>query len=101
MVQKCTMVIISKLQKQIKYYTTMTETKTIALSKETAELLEAKKKLEECFDTLAKVHEKTKGYERGFDDRLASGYGTIKDLILALMTESIDNVSTESQYKVI
>ena len=91
----------NKLQKQIKYYTTMTETKTIALSKETAELLEAKKKLEECFDILAKVHDKTKGYERGFDDRLASGYGTIKDLILALMTESIDNVSTDSQYKVI
>lgn len=79
----------------------MTETKTIALSKETAELLEAKKKLEECFDTLARVHDKIKSYERGFDDRLASGYGTIKDLILVLMTESIDNVSTDNQYKVI
>jgi len=43
--------------------------KTIALSKNTAELLEAKKKLDECYDTLAKVHEDIIGYESGFEDK--------------------------------
>lgn len=74
---------------------------TIALSENTAELLETKKKLDECCDTLAKVHEDIIGYERGFEDKLAGGYMVIKDLITALMTESIENASTESQYKVI
>lgn len=77
------------------------EIKTIALSKNTAELLETKKKLDECYDTLAKVHEDIVGYESGFEDKLASVYVVIKDLITALMTESIENASTESQYKVI
>lgn len=75
--------------------------KTIALSKNTAELLETKKKLDECYDTLAKVHDDIIGYERGFEDKLTGGYMVIKDLIMALMNESTENASTESQYKVI
>lgn len=74
---------------------------TIVLSENTAELLNCKKKLDECYDTLAKVHEDIIGYESGFEDKLAGGYVAIKDLITALMTESIENTSTESQYKVI
>lgn len=74
---------------------------TIVLSENTAELLNCKKKLDECYDTLAKVHEDIIGYESGFEDKLACGYVAIKDLITALMTESIENTSTESQYKVI
>ena len=77
------------------------EIKTIALSKNTAELLETKKKLDECYDTLTKVHDDIIGYERGFKDKLTGGYMVIKDLITALMTKSIENASTESQYKVI
>lgn len=77
------------------------EIKTIALSKNTAELLEVKKKLDDCYDTLAKVHEDIVGYESGFEDKLAGGYVVIKDLITALMAESIENASTESNYKVI
>lgn len=77
------------------------EIKAIVLSKNTAELLETKKKLDECYDTLAKVHDDIIGYERGFEDKLTGGYMVIKDLIMALMNESIENASTESQYKVI
>jgi len=33
--------------------------------------------------------------------KLAGGYVVIKDLITALMAESIENASTKSQYKVI
>lgn len=77
------------------------EIKAIVLSKNTAELLETKKKLDECYDTLAKVHEDVIGYERGFEDKLTDGYMVIKDIITALMTESIENQSTESNYNVI
>lgn len=77
------------------------EIKAIVLSKNTAELLETKKKLDECYDTLAKVHEDVIGYERGFEDKLTDGYMVIKDIITALMTESIENPSTESNYNVI
>ena len=73
----------------------------VELPIEAANMLEAKKKLDECYDTLAKVHEDIIGYERGFEDKLAGGYVVIKDLITALMAESIENTSTKSQYKVI
>ena len=74
--EKPTKVIINKLHVKFKYYTIMAtkEIKTIALSKNTAELLETKKKLDECYDTLAKVHEDIIGYERGFEDKLTGGY---------------------------
>lgn len=75
--------------------------RTIALSEETAELFNCKQMLDECYDKLAKVHEDIIGYESGFDDKIASGYVIMKDLINELMTESIDMTFSESQYKVI
>lgn len=95
------MLKINKLQKQIKYYTTMTETKTIALSKETAELFDCKKNLDECFNTLGNVHETIFGYEEGFENSLGKAYVAMNDIIIHLLSEQIDNNSTESQYKVI
>ncbi|EFA42902.1 hypothetical protein HMPREF0645_2652 [Hallella bergensis DSM 17361] len=75
--------------------------RTIALSEETAELFNCKQMLDECYDKLAKVHEDIIGYESGFDDKIASGYVIMKNLINELMTESIDMTFSESQYKVI
>lgn len=79
----------------------MTEIKTIALSKETAELFDCKKKLDECFNTLGKVHETLFGYDKAFEDSLDNAYIAMNDVILHLISEQIDNNSTESNYKVI
>lgn len=101
MTQKSVMLKINKLQKQIKYYTTMTEIKTIALSKETADLLEAKKNLDECYAKLGKVQDKLFGYDKEFEDKVGCAYATINEAIMRIMADSIDTTSTESQYKVI
>ena len=79
----------------------MTEIKTIALSKETAELFDCKKKLDECFNTLGKVHETLLGYDKDFEDSLGKAYVAMNDIIIHLLSEQIDNNSTESNYKVI
>mgnify|MGYP000997607083 CR=1 FL=1 len=52
----------------------MTEIKTITLCKETAELFDCKKKLDECFNTLGKVHETLLGYDKDFEDSLGKAY---------------------------
>lgn len=79
----------------------MTEIKTIILCKETAELLDCKKKLDECFNTLGKVHETLLGYDKAFEDSLDNAYIAMNDVIMHLLSEQIDTNSTESNYKVI
>ena len=79
----------------------MIEIKTIALSKETAELFDCKKKLDECFNTLGKVYETLLGYDKDFEDSLGKAYVAMNDVIMHLLSEQIDNNSTESNYKVI
>jgi len=74
---------------------------TIALSKNTAELLDCKKKLDECFNTLGKVHETLLGYDKAFEDNVGRAYTTINEAIMRIMADSIDTTSTESQYKII
>ena len=74
---------------------------TIALSKETAELLNCKKKLDECFNKLGEVQDKLFGFDKDFEDKVGCAYATINEAIMQIMTESIDMASTESQYKVI
>lgn len=74
---------------------------TIALSENTAELLNCKKKLDECFNTLGKVHETLLGYDKAFEDSLGKAYVAMNDVILHLLSEQIDTNSTESNYKVI
>lgn len=79
----------------------MTEIKTIALSKETAELFDCKKKLDECFNTLGKIHETLFGYDKAFENSLGKAYVAMNDVIIHLISEQIDTNSTESGYKVI
>ena len=74
---------------------------TIALSKETAELLNCKKKLDECFNKLGEIQESLFGYDKAFEDSLGKAYVAMNEAIMQIMTESIDMASTESRYKVI
>ena len=74
---------------------------TIALSKETAELFDCKKKLDECFNKLGEIQESLFGYDKAFEDSLGKAYVAMNEAIMQIMTESIDMASTESQYKVI
>ena len=74
---------------------------TIALSENTAELLNCKKKLDECFNKLGEVQDKLFGFDKDFEDKVGCAYATIKEAIMQIMTESIDMASTESRYKVI
>ena len=79
----------------------MTEIKTITLCKETAELFDCKKKLDECFNKLGEVQDKLFGFDNDFEDSLGEAYIAMNDVILHLLSEQIDNNSTESNYKVI
>ena len=74
---------------------------TIALSKNTAELLNCKKNLDECFNKLGEIQDNVFGYDKDFEDRVGCAYATINEAIMRIMTESIDTTSTESMYKVI
>ena len=68
---------------------------------ETAELFDCKKKLDECFNTLGKVHKTLLGYDKEFEDSLCKAYVAMNDIILHLLSEQIDTNSTESGCKVI
>lgn len=74
---------------------------TIALSKNTAELLNCKKNLDECFNTLGEIQESLFGYDKDFEESVGRAYVVINDAIMRIMAESIDTTSTESQYKII
>ena len=79
----------------------MTIMTTIALSENTAELLNCKKNLDECFAKLSKVQDKLLGFDKDFEDKVGCAYATINEAIMRIMADSIDVASTESQYKVI
>lgn len=79
----------------------ITEIKTIALSKETAELFDCKKKLDECFNKLVEVQEKLFGHDKGFENSLGKAYTDMNNIIVRILSEQIDTNSTESGYKVI
>lgn len=74
---------------------------TIALSKNTAGLLDCKKKLDECFNKLGEIQDNAFGYDKDFEDKVGCAYVTINDAIMRIMADSIDTTSTESQYKII
>ena len=75
--------------------------RTIALSEETAELLNCKRMLDECFNKLGDTHDRLLAHDEQFDGRLGKAYVAINELIVNLLAENIDNKSTESHYKVI
>lgn len=79
----------------------MAQIKNIVLSEETATLLDCKKMLDECFGKLSEIQNEMFGYNRDFENRLALAYTEMNDLIMKLMTDNIDTMSTESKYKVI
>lgn len=74
---------------------------TIALSKNTAELLNCKKNLDECFAKLGEIQDKIFGFDKDFEDKVGCAYATINEAIMRIMADSIDVTSTESQYRVI
>lgn len=74
---------------------------TIALSKNTAELLDCKKKLDECFNKLGEIQDKLFGFDEEFEKKVGCAYATINETIMRIMADSIDTTSTESQYKII
>ncbi len=74
---------------------------TIALSNNTAELLNCKKNLDECFAKLSKVQDNLFGFDKDFEDNVGRAYTTINEAIMRIMADSIDTTSTESQYKII
>ena len=57
--------------------------------------------LDECFGKLSEIQNEMFGYNRDFESRLALAYTEMNDLIMKLMTDNIDTMSTESKYKVI
>lgn len=79
----------------------MAQIKTIALSEETATLLDCKKMLDECFGKLSEIQDEMFSYNMDFENRLALAYAEMNGLIMKLMTDNIDTMSTESKYKVI
>ena len=79
----------------------MTIMTTIALSENTAELLNFKKNLDECFTKLGEVQDKLFGFDKDFEDKVGCAYATINEAIMRIMADSIDVTSTESQYRVI
>ena len=91
------MVIINKLQD----YKTIIIMTTIALSNNTAELLNCKKNLDECYATLGEVQNKLFGYDEEFEKKVGCAYAAINEAIMQLMAGSIDVESTNSQYKAI
>lgn len=80
---------------------TTTSIKTIALSENTAELLDCKKKLDECFNKLSEIQDNVFGYDKDFEYKVGGAYATINEAIMQLMSDSIDTTSTESLYRVI
>lgn len=74
---------------------------TIALSENTAELLNCKKNLDECFAKLGEIQNKLFGYDEDFEKKVGCAYATINEAIMRIMADSIDVTSTESQYRVI
>lgn len=74
---------------------------TIALSENTAELLNCKKNLDECYAKLGEIQSKLFGFDEEFEKKVGCAYATINEAIMRIMADSIDATSTESQYKVI
>ena len=74
---------------------------TIALSENTAELLNCKKNLDECYDKLGEIQNKLFGFDEEFEEKVGCAYATINEAIMRIMADSIDVTSIESQYKVI
>lgn len=75
--------------------------RTIALSEETAMLFAAKKSLDECFGKISNAHDRIFAHDEEFDEKLGKAYISMNNIIMDVIAEQIDNVSTDSNYKVI
>ena len=73
----------------------------IALSKETADLLDSKKMLDELYGNVSNIHDKLFFHDDNFNDKFGDAYATINGIIMELLTEQINIKSTDSNYKLI
>lgn len=74
---------------------------TIALSENTAELLNCKKMLDELYSKMGAIAARMFGEESEYDGRAGKVYSDTNQIICDMLVENIDTTSTESQYKVI
>ena len=75
--------------------------RTIALSEETAELFTAKRLLDECFEKANEVCNRIYGEVSSSENKLSEYYVKMNEVIMAVLSDQIDENSTESKYKVI
>lgn len=73
----------------------------IMLSKETAELLEAKKMLDELYSKVGAIAARMFGDNSEYDKQIGENYAKANQIICNLLAENIDITSTDSNYKVI
>ena len=74
---------------------------TIALSENTAELLNCKKMLDELYSKMGAIAVRMLGEESEYDGRTGKVYSDANQIICDMLVENIDTTSTENQYKVI
>lgn len=74
---------------------------TIALSENTAELLNCKKMLDELYSKIGAIAVRMFGEESEYDGRAGKVYSDANKIICDMLVENIDMTSTENQYKVI
>lgn len=74
---------------------------TIALSENTAELLNCKKMLDELYSKMGAIATRMFGEESEYDGRAGKVYSDANKIICDMLVENIDTTSTENQYKVI
>ncbi|WP_270768210.1 hypothetical protein [Segatella buccae] len=74
---------------------------TIALSKNTAELLDCKKALDELYSRIGAIAARMFSDNSEYDNRAGKAYCETNQIICDLLAENIDITSTDSRYKVI
>lgn len=73
----------------------------IALSKETASLLDCKKMVDECFAKINEVRQEFFCQSEDFDKKLSSSYFAANRIIMEMLSDQIDQQSSESKYEMI
>ena len=73
----------------------------IALSQETSALLDCKQMLDECFAKVNEVRQKFFCQSDKFDRKLNKAYFEVNRLIMEVLSDQIDQQSSESKYEMI
>lgn len=75
--------------------------RTITLSKNTAELLDCKKSLDEIYSKIGAIAARMFGDNSEYDKRVDDTYIKANQIVCDLLVENIDITSTDNRYKVI